>query len=322
MRIYRSLEEAAGRFGPCALTIGNFDGVHAAHRRILRRVKAVADDLGLAPAALTFDPHPTRIVAPERAPRLMTTPGERCALMAREGIGAALVLEFTRELSELSPQEFARRILADVLQARVVLVGDNFRFGHGQSGDVVTLAALGSPFDYAVEVVHAIRIRGQMVSSSAIRRLIEAGDVSRACRLLERPYALTGEVVSGRGVGSRQTVPTLNLATLAEVLPARGVYITRTHDLDDGRRWHSITNIGVRPTFGNSGELSIETFLLTPLEGETPRRISLEFLRRVREEREFPNPAELRAQILKDVSRAQTYFRRLPTERPAPPVRS
>lgn len=321
MRIYRSLEEAAGRFGPCVLTIGNFDGVHAAHRRILQRVKAVAEDLGLVPAALTFDPHPTRIVAPARAPRLMTTPEERCALMAREGIAAALVLEFNRELSELSPEEFARRVLADVLQARAVLVGDNFRFGNGQSGDVVTLAALGSPFDYAVEVVHAIRIRGQVVSSSGIRRLIEAGAVSRACRLLERPYALTGEVVSGRGVGSKQTVPTLNLETLAEVIPARGVYITRTHDLDDGRHWHSITNIGVRPTFGGGGNLSIETFLLTPLAGDTPQRITVEFLRRVREEREFPNPAELRTQILKDVSRAQAYFRRLPTGRPAPPVR-
>lgn len=311
MRIYRTLEEAAGRFGPCALTIGNFDGVHAAHRRILRRVKAVADDLGLKAAALTFDPHPTRIVAPERAPRLMTTPEERCELMAQEGIQSALILEFTRELSELSPDEFVRRVLADALQARAVLVGDNFRFGHAQAGDVVTLASLGSRFDYRVEVVHAIRIRGQIVSSSVIRRCVESGNLSRACRLLERPYGLSGEVVRGRGVGSTQTVPTLNLAPLAEVLPARGVYITRTVDLDNARRWQSITNVGVRPTF-DSGALSIETFLLSRLDGGTPKRIRVEFLRRVRDEREFDSPAALREQILKDVSRAQTYFRRRP----------
>jgi riboflavin kinase/FMN adenylyltransferase len=311
MRIYRTLEEAAGRFGPCALTIGNFDGVHAAHRRILRRVKAVADDLGLKAAALTFDPHPTRIVAPERAPRLMTTPEERCELMAQEGIQSALILEFTRELSELSPDEFVRRVLADALQARAVLVGDNFRFGHDQAGDVVTLASLGSRFDYRVEVVHAIRIRGQIVSSSVIRRCVESGNLSRACRLLERPYGLSGEVVRGRGVGSTQTVPTLNLAPLAEVLPARGVYITRTVDLGNARRWQSITNVGVRPTF-DSGALSIETFLLSSLDGGAPKRIRVEFLRRVRDEREFDSPAALREQILKDVSRAQTYFRRRP----------
>ena len=311
MRIYRTLEEAAGRFGPCALTIGNFDGVHAAHRRILRRVRAVAADLGLAAAALTFDPHPTRIVAPERAPRLMTTPEERCALMAQEGIERALILEFTRELSELSPGEFVRRVLAGALQARAVLVGDNFRFGHAQAGDVVTLAALGAEFDYTVEVVHAIQIRGQMVSSSAVRRFIESGDVSRACRFLERPYALSGEVVTGRGIGSRQTVPTLNLRTFAEVLPARGVYITRTTDADDARHWPSITNIGVRPTF-DGGDLSIETFLLSGLEGADPRRIRVEFLRRIRDERKFDSPEALRAQILKDVARAQAYFRRRP----------
>jgi riboflavin kinase/FMN adenylyltransferase len=311
MRIYRTLEEAAGRFGPCALTIGNFDGVHAAHRRILRRVKAVADERGLKAATLTFDPHPTRIVAPERAPRLMTTPEERCRLMGEEGLEQALILEFTRELSELSPEEFVRRVLAGALQARAILVGDNFRFGHGQAGDIVTLASLGSSFDFTVEVVHAIRIRGQIVSSSAVRRFIEAGNVARACRLLERPYALAGDIVTGRGVGSRQTVPTLNLAATAEVIPARGVYITRTTDLEDGRQWQSVTNIGVRPTF-DAGGLSIETFLLSGLQGKSPMRIRLEFLWRIREERRFESPAALRAQILKDAARAQAYFRRRP----------
>jgi riboflavin kinase/FMN adenylyltransferase len=159
--------------------------------------------------------------------------------------------------------------------------------------------------------VPAVSFRGQPVSSSGIRALLNSGRVSMAARLLTRPYALQGEVVRGRGAGSRQTVPTLNLATTAEVIPAIGVYITRTFDLDEPREWESITNVGNRPTFGAGGELSIETFLLTPLEGATPRRIRVEFLRHVREERAFPSPEALRAQILRDVRVAQTYFRRV-----------
>jgi riboflavin kinase/FMN adenylyltransferase len=307
MRPFRSLEEAAGNFGPCALSIGNFDGVHAAHRRILRRVRETAEALGIEAAALTFDPHPTRIVAPERSPRLMTTPEQRCALMAAEGIGRALILPFTRELSLVSPEEFVRRILVEALEARAVLVGENFRFGHRQAGDVRTLAALSRQYGFGVEVVPAVHIRRLMVSSSAVRRLVESGQVSLAGRLLERPFALQGEVVPGRGVGARQTVPTLNLAAATEVFPLRGVYITCTRDLNGERRWQSVTNVGHRPTFG-PGELSVETFLLQPLTGETPRRIRVEFLRRLRDERQFPSPAE--QQILRDVSRAQAFFRR------------
>jgi riboflavin kinase/FMN adenylyltransferase len=154
-----------------------------------------------------------------------------------------------------------------------------------------------------------------VVSSTVIRQLIGQGEVSPAARLLQRPYDLEGDVVTGRGVGSRQTVPTLNLAPSigagdAQLIPARGVYVTRTSDLDGDARWNSITNIGYRPTFGQSEELSIETFLLDPLLGETPRRIRVEFLRRVRDERKFASPEELKAQILKDVRTAQNYFRR------------
>jgi riboflavin kinase / FMN adenylyltransferase len=159
--------------------------------------------------------------------------------------------------------------------------------------------------------VPAVACRGRIVSSSGIRGLVESGQVAAAGRLLLRPYAIEGDVVSGRGVGSKQTVPTLNLATGAELIPARGVYVTCTRDLDADRRWNSITNIGYRPTFGASDELTIETFLLEPLTGETPHRIRVEFLRRVREERKFDSPDALRAQILKDVGAAQRYFRRL-----------
>lgn len=310
MRVFRSLDEVPADFGPSALTIGNFDGVHYGHRRILRRVKELAEAHGWKASVLTFHPHPTKVVAPQRSPLLMTTPERRIELMQEEGIEQVLILPFTRELAQLSPAGFVKELLVERLGARAVLVGDNFRFGHKQAGNVQVLRELGERYGFETEIVGAVSCRGRVVSSSGIRDLVREGSVSLAGRLLLQPYALEGDVVSGRGVGSKQTVPTLNLATAAEVIPARGVYITRTRDLDRARQWNSVTNIGYRPTFGESEELTIETFLLEPLTGETPRRIRVEFLRRIRNERRFNSPEELKSQIFRDVRAAQNYFRR------------
>jgi riboflavin kinase/FMN adenylyltransferase len=306
VRVARSLEEARGA-GPTAVAIGVFDGVHVGHQELLRRTRETAAELGVTPAVLTFDPHPACVVAPERAPRLLYSVEERCALLAEQGVELVLVLPFSEAIAAMPPEEFAASILKATLDARAVLVGENFRFGCARSGNAATLAALG--FD--TRPLPAVVCRGRMVSSSEIRRLIECGDVSRAGRMLGRCYALSGKVVSGHGIGSRQTVPTLNLDTSAEVLPAHGVYITRTTDTAANRRWKSITNVGVRPTFGDGHALSIETFLLDPLTPPPPERIRLEFLRRVREERKFDSPEALKAQILRDVATAKTFFRRL-----------
>jgi len=230
--------------------------------------------------------------------------------MEEEGIAAVLILPFTHEVAMLTPEEFVKRLLVDAMGARAILVGDNFRFGHNAAGNVQVLAELGARLGFTTEIVPAISCRGRVVSSSGIRELIRAGNVSLAARFLVHEYGLEGEVVAGRGVGSKQTVPTLNLATAAEVIPGNGVYITRTLDLQDGREWHSVTNVGYRPTFGASDQLTIETFLLDPLQGETPARIRVDFLKRVRAEQKFESPESLRAQILKDVRVAQNYFRR------------
>jgi riboflavin kinase/FMN adenylyltransferase len=310
MQVYRSSAELPPDFGPSAVTIGNFDGVHYGHRQILRRVRAIGEEHGWKPSVLTFDPHPTRVVAPARTPPLLTSPERRAALMEEEGIEQVLILPFTPELAQWSPEEFVKRLLVDAMGARAVLVGDNFRFGHKAAGNVHVLAELGARLGFTTEIVPAVTCRGRVVSSSGVRELIRAGNVSLAARFLAGPYGLEGEVVSGRGVGSKQTVPTLNLATEAEVIPANGVYITRTRDLENPREWRSITNIGYRPTFGASDQLTIETFLLDALNGETPARIRVEFLRRVRAERKFDSPESLRAQILKDARTAQNYFRR------------
>jgi riboflavin kinase/FMN adenylyltransferase len=329
MRIFRSLEEARTSFGPSAVTIGNFDGVHAAHHELMRTVVRLARECGARPSALTFSPHPTEVVAPERAPLLLSSPAERCALMEGDGIEQVLILPFDARLSALDPEAFFREVLVDDLGARAVVVGDNFLFGNRQRGDVRALLALGEKLGVRVGIVPAIRLRGVLVSSSEIRRLLAVGDVSRAARLLGRPFAVSGAVVAGEGRGRRETVPTLNLEIPSldlerAAVPASGVYITRTiegadspvcpqrdkQDCPRARSWRSVTNVGYRPTFGGR-HLTIETFLLDPLVGNSPEHIRVEFLRRLRDERTFPNAEELRTQILRDVSRTQTFFRRI-----------
>jgi riboflavin kinase/FMN adenylyltransferase len=310
VRVFRTAEEARGTFGPCALSIGNFDGVHRGHQALFAEVRRIASEHNWNPSVLTFDPHPTSVVAPARAPRLLSTIEQRCRVMSRSGIEQVLVLPFNPQVAALSPEDFVQSILVDCAGARAVVVGDNFRFGHKQAGDFRLLSALGKTHGFQVRAIPAISLRGTAVSSSEIRRLILAGDVSRAARLLGRFYALEGTVVSGHGIGSRQTVPTLNLDTAAEVLPATGVYVTRASDLDqDGRWWPSITNVGYRPTF-NGDSLTVETHLLAPLDGEAPPRLRVAFTHRLRDERRFDSPEALRAQILRDVSRAQAWHRR------------
>ena len=308
--IYRSLSEIPADFGPCAITIGNFDGVHRGHREILRRLIAAAREEGWKAAALTFDPHPTKLVAPSEAPHLLTTPEQRARLMEQYGVDQVLILPFTREIANFSPEEFVRELLADKLSARAVVVGDNFRFGHRAAGDVQTLEELGTKYSFETEIVEAVVWRHRIISSTAIRRFIAGGEVSLACRMLGRPYALVGEVVHGAGRGATQTVPTLNLEPKAEALPKTGVYVARTRDLESEREWPSITNVGYNPTF-DGHKLTVETYLLSSLHGPSPRAIAVEFLRWVREERKFESPEALKSQILRDVERAQIYFRRL-----------
>jgi riboflavin kinase/FMN adenylyltransferase len=292
------------------VTIGNFDGVHQGHRALIRRLVAIAREHGWTPVVLTFDPHPAKLVAPERAPRLLSSHAERCERMWELGVERIVILPFTREIAALTPEQFVRQILVDKLEARAVLVGENFRFGNRAAGDIGTLRELGARFGFVAEALGAVRLRGRVVSSSEVRRLVEAGEVGMACRLLGRPFALAGPVVAGQGIGSKQTVPTLNLEATAEVRPANGVYVTRTFDAERGRHWESITNVGVRPTFGGSG-VTVETFLLSAFDGVRPESIEVEFLRWVRAERKFGSAEELKAQIFRDVGRAKSYFRRV-----------
>ncbi len=310
MVVYWRLEDVPADFGPSALTIGNFDGVHHGHRVLMRQAADIGRARGWKPSVLTFRPHPANVVAPARAPKMITSFERRAELMAEEGIEQVLVLPFNANVAAWSPEQFVKDLLVDRLGVRAVVVGDDFRFGHKQTGNSRMLEEFGAKLGFQEVLVPQISVRGPRASSSLVRNLISAGQVARAARLLSKPFALQGRVVAGQGIGSKQTVPTLNLEPDSEVLPLDGVYVTRTRDRATARTWESITNVGNRPTFGGDA-LTVETFLLDPFQPPTPERILVEFLWRLRGERKFESPEALKAQILSDVRRAQRVHHRL-----------
>ena len=292
------------------LAIGNFDGVHLGHQAILRATVERAHALKAVATALTFDPSPRKVLRPETAPPRLSTNAQRMEWFNVLGLEAVVVLPFTLDLARLSPVEFVEQILVRNLHVRAVLVGENFRFGHMQAGDVKLLSELGKTFGFNVEILPPVVYRGEVVSSTIIRREVAQGDVSHAARLLGRPFALTGEVVSGTGMGRRLAFPTLNLAAEQDLLPARGVYITRACLEGKTCSHRSVTNVGTRPTF-NGSELSVETHLLDARLETAPQRMEVRFWKRLREEKKFSGPEELCAHIARDIGSANNFFSRL-----------
>ena len=302
------------------LTIGNFDGIHLGHQAILRGAVERAGELGAVSTALTFDPSPRRVLRPETAPLCLSTTAQRQEWFAEAGLESAIILPFTVELSKLTPEQFVEQILVRNLNVRTVLVGENFRFGHQQAGNVHMLIDLSHKHGFEVAVVPPVTYRGEIVSSTAIRREIAQGRVTHAARLLGRPFVLTGEVVPGTGTGRKFTFPTLNLKADQELLPARGVYITRTRLEGESQSRRSVTNVGTRPTF-NGASQSVETHLLDFSGDISGKRIELQFWNRIRPEKKFAGPEELRAQITADIARARDFFsllRRFRSTRPTP----
>ena len=318
----RSTAEWAARFGAtgrrAVLSVGNFDGLHLGHQKILRQVIACAQQQKAIAGVITFDPHPLKVLRPGNAPPLVETIGQRIERFAAIGLEAALVLRFDRALAELTPEQFVRGVLVDELKTAEVLVGENFRFGHRQQGHVDTLRDLGLRFGFSVQIVEPVIIDNEFVSSSAVRSAIAEGRVSHAAHLLGRPFTLTGEIVRGAGRGSTVLFPTLNLAPAQELLPKVGVYATETWV--EGR-WHrSATNVGFRPTFDGT-LLGIESHLFDFSREVTKGPMEVRFCERLRDERKFSGAAELRAQIAADLRDVREYFRRHGFE-PTHPVRS
>jgi len=302
---WREFYGAGGRGS--VLAIGNFDGIHLGHQTILQEAINRAAKSAAVATALTFEPAPLKVLRPEAAPKRLSTNEQRLEWFRAVGVEAAVVMPFTLELSKLSPQEFVEKILVNELQVRALLVGENFRFGHKQAGDAQLLRDLGKVHGFDVASIPPIMAHSEIVSSTVIRREIAEGEVTQAGRLLGRPFVLTGSIVSGTGTGSKFTFPTLNLRADQELLPAGGVYITRTLLQGESKSRRSVTNIGVRPTF-NGTALSIETHLLDFLGTISAKRIELRFWKRLRSEKKFSSPDELRAQIAKDIASANRFF--------------
>jgi riboflavin kinase/FMN adenylyltransferase len=307
MRVFRSLEEIPADFGPAVISVGNFDGVHRAHQTVLQDIVALARTKHAKSVAVTFEPHPVRILRPESGLKLLTPTPEKLRLLAQTGLDATLLLPFGRDLSLLSPRQFAATILRDKLRALEVHEGYNFHFGHKAAGDVRVLAEFGREMGFAVKVFDEMTLRRESVSSSQIRKLLLQGRVSRARHLLGRPFAILSTAGRGRGYGSKYTVPTINLSRYDELAPKDGVYITRTQVAREC--FDSVTNVGNRPTFG-ADSYAIESHLLNfhPIGLDAETEVEIYFLQRIRDEIKFPSVEALRNQISRDVHHARRYF--------------
>lgn len=308
-QVFRGLGQVPAGFGPSIVAVGNFDGVHRGHQEILRTVILEARARKACAVAITFEPHPDSVLRPARAPQILTPMNQRARLLLATGIDAVVVLPFDLELAKLSAREFLERVLVRSLGAIGVHEGENFRFGHKAEAGVTELATFGEEYGFSVTVHKAVCVHGLEVSSSAVRALVSEGDMKRARWMLGRPFGIRGTPKRDRGIGSKLLVPTVNLAPYAGQLPAFGVYVTQLTIGD--RRFQAVSNIGIRPTFEGAG-FSVESHVLNfePVELEDTTLLYLEFLFHLRAEQKFATTDDLRVQILKDVKRAQRYFRR------------
>jgi riboflavin kinase/FMN adenylyltransferase len=289
-----------------AVTIGNFDGVHLGHQALIESAARWARPAGGRTVVLTLDPHPARLLDPARAPATLTTLGQKAELVGALGVDALVVLPFTTELARRPAEEFARLVLAQALQAKRVVVGEGFRFGHQRGGDVKGLETLGAALGFGVESVAPVLYRGRPISSSRVREELARGEVAEARALLGRRFFIDGRVVEGERRGRTLGFPTANLETLNETVPLRGVYAARCR-VPSGDWVPAVVNIGRRPTFGG-GAVSLEAHLLD-FEGDLYGvDLRTEFAARLREERRFAGAEALVAQIREDVSRARAVM--------------
>src|SRR5512132_3502144 len=291
------------------LALGNFDGLHRGHLKIIERVRRGAAEHGGTPMAMTFDPHPSRVVRPDKAPPLLMTKEQRLEALEHAGIAAVAVVRFTHELSQWDPETFVRTVLAEWLRVSEVWVGANFLFGHDRSGNFSTLRTLGQRYGFRADKIDPVRYKEFVVSSTRVRRLVAEGRMDEAGALLGHQFYVDGRVVAGKRRGRELGFPTANLETDNELLPPNGVYATMT--TIDGIVHPSITNVGLRPTFGDTTKTMIEAYVLGFHGDLYGRQVRLGFVQRLRDERKFEDVDALRAQIEADVRRAERLFAQL-----------
>jgi riboflavin kinase / FMN adenylyltransferase len=306
MRIFRSID-ISEKFKNPVLTIGNYDGLHLGHRRIIERVRERAREIGGTSMLMTFHPHPLRVLRPEREVAAITPEDQKERIIGETGLDVLFVVPFTEEFSHVTPEEFVRTILVDSLAIKGLVIGYDFRFGARGKGDVALLEKLSREYGFFVEVVGAIDMDGEKVGSNRVRHLLKEGDVATVARLLGRPYMIGGSVVRGKGRSrSIGFFPTINLQTEYPLIPKNGVYVTEVEIL--GQRYGAVTNIGHNPTFENGRERFIETFILD-FEGDLyGKEVRLYFLERIRSEERFPSVDVLKARIGEDIAAARVVL--------------
>ena len=307
MRLFHGTDNAEIQ-RPTVLTLGVFDGLHLGHQLVMRTVSERARAIAAVPTVITFDPHPRAVLHPESAPPLLQTLDQKVEGFGVLGIEQTIVINFTKEFSLIRAEDFLRDVVKERLQAREVYLGRGFAFGHDREGNIELLRRASKELGFFADEVPEVRLRNQRVSSSRIRSLLAEGKVNLARRMLGRPYGVEGPVERGAERGQMLGFPTANLHPRNRVIPRNGVYVTGT--LIEGQWRRSVTNVGVRPTFTRDAEPSVETFVMNwagDLYGDVVR---VRFLHRLRDEKKFATIEELRAQIEKDVSRAQNYFER------------
>lgn len=283
------------------ITLGNFDGVHLGHQRILKRLAQRAKRLGVSSVVYTFDPHPLSVVAPHKSPPLILDIDDKTRRIAECGTDALVFARFTREFASRHPREFVEKELMP-MSVREIWVGLDFSFGKGRAGNVEYLQSLGAELGFEVHVIPAYMKEGSVVSSSRIRELVKAGSVEKATRLLGRRYSIKGTVVRGKDMGRSLGFPTANLRVSSELVPANGVYAAFA--TIDGQTYRSVLNIGTAPTFGGKA-CSIEVHIFGFTDDIYGRKMEVAFVRRLRSEKAFSSKEALVARIKKDVERAK-----------------
>jgi riboflavin kinase/FMN adenylyltransferase len=309
MQVIHFPDDGPPRWNQPVLALGNFDGLHRGHMKIIDRVRRRAGERGGTPAAMTFDPHPPRVVRPDKAPALLMTKEQRIEALARSGMQGLAIVRFTPELSRWDPETFVRTVLVEWLRVAEVWVGANFLFGHNREGNFSVLRSLGARYGFRAEKIDPVRYKDFVVSSTRIRRLVSEGRVDEAGALLGHHYFVDGVVIRGAGRGRELGFPTANLKTANELPPPPGVYAT-TITIDEIVH-ASVTNIGTRPTFGDVTAPVIEVHVFDYTRDLYDRDVRLSFLQRLRDERAFPDVDALRAQIDADCRAARRLFGRI-----------
>jgi riboflavin kinase/FMN adenylyltransferase len=302
MRIIRGIKNYCEKFPNPVLTLGNFDGVHLGHSAIFRKVVERAKAIKGTSIAFTFEPHPLKVLAPDRSPKLLNTFHSKMKFIEASGVQIVICADFTREFAEQNPEDFGRHVLVESIGVKEVYVGYDYAFGRGREGSIASLRSIGETYGFLVGVVDAVQVDGTVVSSSLVRDMVASGRVDEAPRFLGRFYSIEGTVVHGDSRGHTLGFPTANIQTANELLPPFGVYAVRT--LVGGRPIDGVASLGVRPTFG-SGPMSVEVFLFD-YEGDLyGKHLEVSFVRRIRGEEKFVDADALVRQVQQDVARAR-----------------